>query len=115
MAYTSTGEETHRASRLKAVSTLTLSAIDKSRTQVVYTSELSIVGRLGKFGAGMMKKKADAMGDEFAQEMIQRIVGPDAAPAPVAPAARGLSGRQKAFAVALVGGLIILLAWYLLR
>ncbi len=115
MAYTSTGEETHRASRLKAVSTLTLSEIDKSRTQVVYTSELSIVGRLGKFGAGMMKKKADAMGDEFAQEMIQRIVGPGAAPPPVVPAATGLSGRQKAFAVALVGGLIILLAWYLLR
>lgn len=114
MAYDSRGEESHRASRLKARTTLSLSPVDGSRTQVLYTSELSIVGRLGKFGAGMMKKKADAMGDEFAQELRLQIVGPSAAPAAV-QARRGLSGRQKAIAAALVGGLLFLLAYYLMR
>ncbi len=72
------------------------------------------MGRLGKFGAGMMKKKADAMGDEFAQELRLQIVGPSAAPAVVQPR-RGMSGRQKAIAAALVGGLLLLLAYYLMR
>jgi len=75
-AYSSRGEENNRASRLKAESTLTLSPSDEFSTQVDYTSEVSIVGRLGKFGAGMMKKKADSMGDEFVQVLRTQIEGP---------------------------------------
>ncbi len=54
LSYTTRGEEGNRASRLKAESTLTFAPLDEDRTSVVYTSDLSIVGRFGKFGAGMM-------------------------------------------------------------
>ena len=53
-AYSSSGAEANRASRVKAESTLTLSSISNTRTQVGYTSEVSIVGRLAKFGSAMM-------------------------------------------------------------
>ncbi len=76
LAYSSRGEENNRASRLKAESTLSLSPIDELRTQVDYTSEVAIVGRLGKFGASMMAKKADSMGDEFVQVLRTQIEGP---------------------------------------
>ena len=101
LAYTSRGEEGNRASRLKAESTLTLSPLDEGRTEVVYTSELSIVGRLGKFGLGMMKKKADTMGDEFVQELRTAVEGPrDTAVAVPTTTEKERPGiGQKAFAV----------------
>jgi len=102
-AYISRGEEGNRASRLKADSTLTLSPVNAHRTQVDYTSKLSIVGRFGKFGAGMMKKKADSMGDEFVQALRTHIEGPplDAATEPVRAEEAGFSRRQKLLLVAL--------------
>jgi len=107
-AYSSRGEESNRASRLKAESTLTLTPIDDSRTQVDYTSELSIVGRLGKFGAGMMEKKADSLGDEFVQALRLQIEGPPdaAAAAPITTEKTGLSGRQKMIAAAVAAALV---------
>jgi hypothetical protein len=116
LAYSSHGEESHKASRLKAVSTLSLSPLDEFRTQVVYTSELSIVGRLGKFGAGMMKKKADVMGDEFAEELRRQIAGPSGAMLGVPGAEKHyLSGRQVRIAAALAAAILLLLAWFITR
>ena len=116
-AYSSRGEESNRASRLKAESTLSLSPIDESHTQVDYVSELSIVGRLGKFGAGMMAKKADSLGDEFVQVLRLQIEGPPDAAAAVAATTekRGLGGRQKMIAAAAAAALIALLAYFLTR
>jgi len=116
-AYTSRGEESNRASRLKAESTLSLSPIDEFRTQVDYASELSIVGRLGKFGAGMMKKKADSLGDEFVQVLRLQIEGPPdaAALAAATPEKRRLSGRQIMIAIAATAAIIILVAYFLTR
>jgi hypothetical protein len=34
---------------------------------------VSVVGRLGKFGLGMMKKKAKQMGEEFAEAFRERV------------------------------------------
>jgi carbon monoxide dehydrogenase subunit G len=112
-AYTSRGEEANRASRLKAVSTLRLSPLDDGSTQVDYTSELSIVGRLGKFGAGMMKKKADAMGEEFVQTLRTQIEGPPEEP--VIAEKAGLSNQQKIIAAALAAAIIALLAYLATR
>jgi hypothetical protein len=112
LAYTSQGEESHKASRLKAVSTLFLSPVDELRTQIVYTSELSIVGRLGKFGAGMMKKKADVLGDEFAEELRRQIAGVPGTPSGVPGAEKHYpSSRQIATAAALVAVIVLLVAW----
>ena len=116
-AYTSRGEEGNRASRLKAESTLSLSTVDGGRTQVDYTSELSIVGRLGKFGLGVMKKKADSMGDEFVQGLRTQIEGPPdiGAAAPARPEKYHFSGRQKIIAVATLAAIAFLVFYFLTR
>ncbi|MFQ5660054.1 MAG: CoxG family protein [Gammaproteobacteria bacterium] len=74
-AYTTRGEEGGKASRIKAESTLRLRALDANRTEVMYTSDINIVGRLGKFGLGIMKKKADSMGGEFVEAVRAGIEG----------------------------------------
>ena len=61
------GEEGGKASSLTATSELHLHSIADDRTEVRYGSEVSIFGRLGKFGLGMMKKRAEMLGDEFAK------------------------------------------------
>jgi len=115
-AYSSRGEESNRASRLKAESTLSLSSIDELSTQVEYKSELSIVGRLGKFGAGMMEKKADSMGDEFVQVLRLQIEGPpDAAvAAPATTEKYRFTTRQK-IAAAAAAAATLLLVYFLTR
>jgi carbon monoxide dehydrogenase subunit G len=113
-AYTTRGEEANRASRLKAESTLTLSPLDDGRTRVVYTSDMSLVGRLGKFGLGVMMKKADSMGEEFVQALCAQIEGrPDAAVIAATPEKHRWSSAQMAIAAA-IGATIILLVFYFL-
>ena len=115
LSYTTRGEEGNRSSRLKADSTLEFSAINARRTKVVYSSDLSIVGRLGKFGLGMMKKKADSMGDEFVQVLPTQIEGhKEPAEGELAKADRFGSG-QKIFAVALTAIIIYLVYFFLTR
>jgi hypothetical protein len=73
------GEEGGRASSLAADSTLRLTSLNDGRTEVLYSSEASVVGRLGKFGLGVMQKKAESLGREFAAAFKQRIETPGAA------------------------------------
>ncbi len=72
-SYSTRGEEGGRASRLSARSRLTLRAVENSETEVAYVSEISIAGRLGRFGAGVMKKKANDLGGQFARAVRERI------------------------------------------
>jgi len=116
-AYSSSGAEANKASRIKGESTLALSSISDTRTHVEYTSEVSIVGRLAKFGTAMMKKKADALGDEFVQALRERLEEPGAAVEagpPKAAARPAGSGRRIAIAVAVIA-IIAALVWYLAR
>jgi carbon monoxide dehydrogenase subunit G len=69
----SRGEEGGRASSLSSENLLQLSAIDADTTELHYSSEVSVVGRLGKFGLGVMKKKAESLGHDFARALRQRI------------------------------------------
>jgi carbon monoxide dehydrogenase subunit G len=66
------GEEGGKASSLNGSSQLQLRAVESDRTEVRYSSEVSIFGRLGKFGLGMMKKHAETLGDEFAKSFASR-------------------------------------------
>ncbi|MFO1217145.1 MAG: SRPBCC domain-containing protein [Burkholderiaceae bacterium] len=79
------GEEGSHASALRAETQVTL-VPEGAVTQVEYRSEVSLTGRLGRFGLGVMKKKAQAMGDEFAAklrtELERRHAGAPAAAAP---------------------------------
>lgn len=69
------GEEGSRASIVSAENIVSLTEIDATTTEVSYSSEVAVSGRLGKFGLGVMKKKAAAMGEEFVAAFRARIEG----------------------------------------
>jgi uncharacterized protein len=73
------GEEGSRASSLSAENTLRLTVVNNNETEVFYASEVTVVGRLGKFGLGVMKKKAESLGRDFATAFKQRVEQPQAA------------------------------------
>ena len=81
------GEEGGNASTLEATSDVRLSAVAEG-TRVDYRSEVAVTGRLGRFALGMMKKKAQSMGNEFATNLQAQL----ATDTPVLPAAMGASG-----------------------
>lgn len=67
------GEEGGKASTLTAQSELLLSEVDSGHTAVRYSSDVAIFGRFGRYGLGMMKKKAEAIGADFAAAFARRI------------------------------------------
>jgi carbon monoxide dehydrogenase subunit G len=67
------GEEGSRASMLTAKNLLELQEPEPGVTEVRYSSEISIVGRLGKFGLGVMKKKAEGLGADFVKALRERL------------------------------------------
>lgn len=67
------GEEGSRASTVSATSSLELKPVDEHSTEIRYSSEVSVVGRLGKFGLGIMKKIAASMGEQFAEAVRDGI------------------------------------------
>jgi uncharacterized protein len=69
----SRGEEGGRASSLSSENVLRLSALDAETTELHYSSDVAVVGRLGKFGLGVMKKKAESLGHDFAVAFRQKI------------------------------------------
>lgn len=66
------GEEGGQASRLQADSRVTV-ADTGDGTLVHYRSEVSVTGRLGRFALGMMRKKAQNLGEEFAVNLRTRL------------------------------------------
>jgi carbon monoxide dehydrogenase subunit G len=80
-SYLSKGAEGSRASRISAVSTLALKSLSADSTEVTYTSDINITGRLGKFGGGMMQKIADGIGEEFVAELKGSLERPEVAEA----------------------------------
>jgi carbon monoxide dehydrogenase subunit G len=68
------GEEGGRASQLTARNEVLLVDLGAGRTRVQYLSDLSVTGRFGKFALGIMKKKAQSMAAEFADNLRARIV-----------------------------------------
>lgn len=67
--YTVQGDEGGKASRITAVNVLSITRLNDTECEVKYTSEVNVVGRLGKFGSGVMQKIADNVGEQFAQAM----------------------------------------------
>ena len=80
------GEEGGNASTLQATSEVRLAPIPEG-TRVDYRSDVAITGRLGRFALGMMRKKAQSLGDEFAANLQARLAAKppeaqEAAPVP---------------------------------
>ena len=47
--------------------------MSEQETEVWYSSEAVVVGRLGKFGFNIMKKKAESLGRDFANAFKMRV------------------------------------------
>jgi len=90
------GAEGGQASTLRAESQVSLRPAPDG-TLVVYRSEVSLTGRLGRFALGMMKKKAQSMGDEFAENLRLKMeqLGADARTAAAEPTAAGSAPEQQ--------------------
>jgi carbon monoxide dehydrogenase subunit G len=67
------GEEGSRASQVSAENVLRLSDAEGGGTDVYYCSDVTIAGRLGKYGHGIMKKIAKKLGDKFATDFRERV------------------------------------------
>ncbi|WP_270935429.1 CoxG family protein [Falsiroseomonas oryzae] len=70
------GEEGSRASLLTAQNLLLVRGTEDGGTEVAYASEVSISGRLGKFGLGLMRKKAAELATTFATNLSARLAPP---------------------------------------
>lgn len=77
---TTRGEEGSRASILSSSNELILAPAAEGGTEVRYAAEVSVTGRLGKFGLGIMKKKAEALGQKFAENFRARVEAAAAVP-----------------------------------
>jgi uncharacterized protein len=84
------GEEGGQASALQARTTVKLEAIGSNQplegSRVFYASEVTITGRLGRFALGMMRKKSEAMGAEFARNLQAKLAEVESTSSAVPPA-----------------------------
>ena len=67
------GEEGGRASALNSESVISLAALEEGGTRVSYEADVSITGRLGKFGLGIMRKKVEQLSETFVATFRGRI------------------------------------------
>ncbi len=82
-----TGEDASVASSLKQSSEMWLQAREGGGTELRMKVKVDVLGRMGTFGLGVMKTKADRMWDEFGVNAAARLAGPVAVDAPAAVAA----------------------------
>lgn len=81
-----TGEDTSVASSLKQVSEMWLAETEGGGTELRMKVKVDVLGRMGTFGLGVMKTKADRLWDEFGVNVATRL-GNGAASDSAVPAA----------------------------
>jgi uncharacterized protein len=69
------GEEGTRASMLTSQNVLTLEETEPGRTDVAWSADVTLSGRLGKYGLGLMKKKAESLSAEFVRAFAAKLEG----------------------------------------
>jgi uncharacterized protein len=67
------GEEGTRASVVTSENLLVLSEIGPAETRVDYSADVSMTGRLGKYGFGIMQKKAEALSLVFVENFRSKV------------------------------------------
>lgn len=72
----SRGEEGSRASMVKSVNEMRLTPVDEG-TEVSYSADVEISGRLGRYGAGMMKKIATKLAGKFEESFRTLAEAPE--------------------------------------
>lgn len=58
---------------VNAKSTMQLAALEDGTTELAVHTDASILGKLGEFGQAIMRRKADQIMKEFAENMSKRI------------------------------------------
>lgn len=53
--------------------TVNLTEVGKDEVEVAYTTNVSMVGRLGTFGEGIMRAKVDKVGNELTQNLQEKL------------------------------------------
>lgn len=94
--YTMRGADKDGGSKVSAHCTLALKAVESRRTEITYTSNVQIVGKLGKFAGGVMQKFADGVNDQFIAALTRRVAELESSAPASAPAETGVVGRLKA-------------------
>lgn len=79
-----TGEDASVASSLKQTSEMWLQAREGGGTELRMKVKVDVLGRMGTFGLGVMKTKADRMWDEFGVNAAARLAGSSGVAAAVA-------------------------------
>ncbi len=69
---TTEGEEGSRASLVKSNNEVRLSPVEGGGTEIAYRAEVTISGRLGRYGSGMMTKIAGRLAKEFEETFRQK-------------------------------------------
>jgi carbon monoxide dehydrogenase subunit G len=67
------GEEGGRASSVSVMTKLSLTSAGPDATLIAYESDVTMVGRLGNYGLGLMKKRAQTLGREFVANLQRRL------------------------------------------
>ncbi|ETX29287.1 CoxG family protein [Roseivivax isoporae] len=67
------GEEGTRASVVTSDNVVRLCDTDSGGTRVDYAADVSVTGRLGKFGLGIFRKKADQLAAQFVENFRARL------------------------------------------
>lgn len=67
------GEEGTRASVVNSDNVVRLADTDSGGTRVDYSADVSVTGRLGKFGLGIFRKKADQLAGQFVANFREKL------------------------------------------
>ena len=70
---TGKGEDSGMASSLLSKNEIRLQSLSEGETEIHYRSDISVLGTLGRFGEGIMRKKAKEVGEQFAQTLKSKI------------------------------------------
>ncbi|MBI5446114.1 MAG: SRPBCC family protein [Deltaproteobacteria bacterium] len=87
------GKDSRVASSLNASTVLDLVDLGSAGTEFHYRTDVSVFGRLGKFGEGVMREKAREYGERFAASVKEKLEGGGAAE-PSGDAGNGEDGRS---------------------
>ena len=85
--YRISGEGTGGAAGFASGSARVRLAEDQGATQLSYTAEAKVGGKLAQLGGRLIEATANKLAEEFFRNLAQQIAGPTAAPEPL-PAAR---------------------------
>ena len=69
------GKDGKTSSLLNARTTISLKPISDNETRAEYVVDVTLSGLLGKFGEGMMRKKATSLAEEFTKKIRAHLEG----------------------------------------